>query len=77
MCDLVLDLDALRQDYGLLGADFSAELTALAPMAEAGLVELSGQRIRVTRSERPFLRAVAASFDSYLSDGQGQHSQAI
>ena len=77
MCDLALDLDALRQDYGLLGADFSAELTALAPMAEAGLVELSGQQIRVTRSGRPFLRALAASFDSYLSDGQGRHSQAV
>jgi oxygen-independent coproporphyrinogen-3 oxidase len=77
MCDLALDLDALRQDFGLLGADFSAELAALAPMADEGLVTLSGQRIAVTRNGRPFLRAVAAVFDSYLGKGPGRHSQAV
>jgi len=77
MCDLALDLDTLRHDFGLLGADFTAELAALAPMAEAGLVTLSGQRIAVTRVGRPFLRAVAAVFDGYLDKSPGRHSQAV
>ena len=72
MCDLVLDLDA----YG--GAQcFTAELAVLRSLAEQGLVRIDGTRIGVTASGRPFVRIVAAAFDSYLAAQSERYSVAV
>jgi oxygen-independent coproporphyrinogen-3 oxidase len=46
-------------------------------MAEDGLVELDGTRIRVTEAGRPFVRVVAAAFDVYLRQDGQRHSRAV
>lgn len=77
MCDGEVDLNAVRHDFGLLGADFTAELQDLEPMVVDGLVDLEGERVRVTPAGSPFVRVVAAAFDRYLPDGTARHSQAV
>jgi len=75
MCDLHINL---RDDPGLVsGLDFAAEIESLAPYAADGLVEVDGTSISVTERGRPFLRLIAAVFDSYLAQSTGKHSRAV
>lgn len=73
MCDLELDLAAL--EGGL--ERFAAEIAALQPLAEEGLVTIEGAHVAVTREGRPFVRIAAAVFDAYLPAGQKRHSVAV
>lgn len=47
---------------------FHAELEALAPMVEQGLLVLDDEWLSVTSAGRLFLRAICAVFDRYLAD---------
>ncbi len=69
MCDFELDFTALgrRHDISFAGM-FAPELTALAPLAADGLVEISSDRLRVTPRGRLLVRTVAMTFDRYLRD---------
>ena len=49
----------------------------LQEMARDGLVEWDGNRSAVTPAGRPFVRAVAAAFDAYLTPDASRHSAAI
>jgi oxygen-independent coproporphyrinogen-3 oxidase len=73
MCDLTLDLGAIAGGT----ARFASELAALAPLAEAGLLTLSGGKIAITERGRPYVRIAAAAFDSYLAESRKQHSVAV
>lgn len=73
MCDLELDLDK----FGGGVASFAAEIAALAPLAEQGLLRIEGSRVTVTASGRPYVRIAAAAFDTYLSASQKRHSVAV
>jgi oxygen-independent coproporphyrinogen-3 oxidase len=71
MCDFELDFAALSEAHGVPFAGmFSLELTALAPMVEDGLVELSDDCLRVTPRGRLLVRTVAMIFDRYLRESQ-------
>jgi oxygen-independent coproporphyrinogen-3 oxidase len=72
MCNLAVDL---RADCG--GADFSKELEELDALSTAGIVRHDGRQVIVTEKGWPFVRLVAAAFDSYLSRKQAQHSAAV
>jgi oxygen-independent coproporphyrinogen III oxidase len=70
MCDLAIDLDKVPGDY-------SAEIAALQPLAENGVVAIDGRRLAITERGRPFLRLVAAAFDAYLPANAARHSVAV
>ena len=70
MCDLAIDLDKIPGDY-------SAEIAALQPLAENGVVAIDGRRLSITARGRPFLRLVAAAFDAYLPTAAARHSAAV
>jgi oxygen-independent coproporphyrinogen-3 oxidase len=72
MCDLAIDLDEIAA-----GRDFSAEINALRPLNDTGVVKIDGRRIAVTERGRPFLRLVAAAFDVYLPSNRTRHSIAV
>jgi len=79
MCDLAVDLDAaLAAVPEAAPADgFAAEIEALAPLVDAGMVEFAGRRIGVTEAGRPFVRLAAAAFDAYLAQNRSRHSVAV
>ena len=77
MCDLAVDLADFSSEPGAPDDAFQSELRRLEPLASDGLIELGGDRIRVTDTGRPFVRSVCAAFDTYLGTGRGQHSQAV
>jgi oxygen-independent coproporphyrinogen III oxidase len=72
MCDFSVDLAAIAP-----GADFSKELSVLAPMVSDGLVEVEGTKLIVTEAGRPVVRIVAAAFDSYRRPATAQFSKAV
>jgi oxygen-independent coproporphyrinogen-3 oxidase len=41
------------------------------------MVRCSGGKVEITALGRPYVRTVAACFDSYLGRGAGRHAQAV
>ena len=72
MCDFAVDLKAIAPH-----ADFSDELSALAPLQRDGLVEINGAKLTVTERGRAVVRVVAAAFDTYRRSQAAQFSKAI
>jgi oxygen-independent coproporphyrinogen-3 oxidase len=72
MCEFSVDLDAVAP-----GADFSDELSLLAPMIKDGLVKFDGAKLVVAEAGRPIVRVVAAAFDTYRRPQTAQFSKAV
>jgi len=69
MCQGRVDFQAVEQAHAIDFHDyFARELTQLETLARDGLVELSGDGIRVTEMGWFFVRGVALVFDHYLQD---------
>lgn len=77
MCDLAVDLDEVARRHGADTGGFGAELSGLAPLRADGIVDITGRKIALTEAGRPFVRLVAAAFDTYLQAGQSRHSKAV
>jgi oxygen-independent coproporphyrinogen-3 oxidase len=77
MCDLGVDLDEACEKFNVSKATFVPEMEKMTPLSEDGLVTLQDNSITVTETGRPFVRLVAAVFDSYLDSGKGRHSRAV
>lgn len=75
MCQFAVDLGATEAAHGFAPGTLLTD--ALDGLASDGLVVRSGRTIRVTEAGRPFVRAVAACFDSYLQAGEQRHSSAV
>jgi len=75
MCDHEVDLAEVCAPFGADPTELAA-LPGLEPLAEDGLIERDGLRIRVTDDGRPLVRSVAAAFDAYLEVGSARHSRA-
>lgn len=63
--------------FGPAGAALLEEARAIAFTDGDGLVEMNGDVFTVTARGRPFVRTIAARFDSYLAAGAARHSLAV
>lgn len=77
MCDMRADLAALCRSHGFPEDALTPDAEALKPMVDDGLAELTGPVVRVTETGRPFMRTIAAVFDTYLGSGKARHSRAV
>ena len=77
MCDLSVDLAAVASHHACRPQHFAGELTALQPLAEAGIARIDGWRITVPEPARPLARIVCATFDAYFRKGEAQYSRAV
>jgi oxygen-independent coproporphyrinogen III oxidase len=80
MCQDVVDMDAISDDFGINFHDyFAPALDALKSMESDGLVSLDERYIRVTPKGRFLLRPVAMCFDAYLQSSAtpGRFSKVI
>jgi oxygen-independent coproporphyrinogen-3 oxidase len=68
MCDLNVDLAYSCQKWGICSAWLVPEIARLRVMERDGLVRIRGSLVTVTELGRPFLRAICAVFDQYLTD---------
>lgn len=80
-CQLRVDKAELEAKHGLrFDEAFAAELEALAPLAEEGLVRLSPEALELTPIGQVLVRNVAMVFDAYLkakAPGQGRFSRTV
>ena len=76
MCDLAADLDQAADRLGADPAPLRDNAAALAPLARHGMVAFDGRRVSVPEAGRPYLRLVAATFDSHLGRA-GRHTRAV
>ncbi len=77
MCDLAFPADELSRRFGDAAAPILEEAQALVEADQDHLVERDGEAFRVTERGRPFVRAIAACFDSYLGVGEARHSSGV
>ena len=77
MCRGEVDLDALGQRHGAPSRWYEDRLGDLAALEADGLIRSDGAKLRVTGAGRPYVRAVAAIFDSFLARGGARHSVAV
>lgn len=77
MCQTEVDLRDVAARHGADVASLMDAAPALQEMARDGLVRWDGLHVAVTPAGRPFVRAVAAAFDTYLAAGTGRHSAAV
>ncbi len=77
MCDLAVDLETVCARHGRVADCLAPSLASLAPLIDDGLVEISGNRVRVPDRGRPFLRLACAAFDAYLNPGEERHARAV
>ena len=74
MCNLTCDLNSFAHDAN---RTFESEIDALSPFVADGLLRIEGHRIVVEESGRPYLRLIAAAFDSYLNSSHARHSVGV
>jgi oxygen-independent coproporphyrinogen-3 oxidase len=75
MCNLEVDIGTV---CGASAADFMACVwPRLSEFHDEGLVDIDGTRVRMTPDGRPYVRNVAACFDSYHQDAPARHSRAV
>jgi oxygen-independent coproporphyrinogen III oxidase len=77
MCQLELDLAKLAARHGDAAEALRGEVSALLAEEPAEWFEVTAQGFKVTEIGRPFLRLIAARFDTYLPRGTGRHSSAM
>ncbi|UXN07792.1 oxygen-independent coproporphyrinogen III oxidase [Bartonella sp. HY761] len=72
MCRFKIDL----ADYGGI-EHFQREINNMASLVKDNIVTIDGSIISITEEGLPFVRTLAALFDTYRSYGQGQFSAAV
>ena len=77
MCDLEVDLRDVAARHARQIGDLAESVAALAPLVADDLVEINGDRIRITELGRPFLRSACAQFDAYLDREALRHSRVV
>ena len=75
MCRFELDFTELSEAFGVTVASLHKRV-AHVPALFAGHVELTGNRLRITQSERLIARLVASEMDTFKMP-QGRHSHAL
>jgi oxygen-independent coproporphyrinogen III oxidase len=77
MCNLRVDLEDTAARHGKSAAPLREASPLLDAMAQDGIVEWDGRTIEVPAFARPFVRNVAAIFDTYYRPGTGRHARAV
>ncbi len=81
MCNAFLDFEAIANNYQL-PVEKVKEIVQFAPekvfdFAQDGLVELSGDTVKISEAGRLIVRNIAMAFDPALQTGQGVYSKTV
>ncbi|WP_395774469.1 oxygen-independent coproporphyrinogen III oxidase [Agrobacterium pusense] len=77
MCDFSIDLSDLQHRFGKVSHSVRDQAQQFAAGDRDGVVRLDADVFAVTEVGRPFVRNIAAIFDTYLGNGRGRHSVAV
>ncbi|MCZ8545454.1 oxygen-independent coproporphyrinogen III oxidase [Mesorhizobium qingshengii] len=77
MCDFAFSAIDLVERFGECGRRLLLEASSMALKDPDRLLVLDGDRFVVPAESRPFVRSIAAKFDTYLETGTARHSAAV
>ena len=77
MCNGRVDLETTAARHGRDSLGLRAAAPALDAMAQDGIVEWDGRSLRIPDHTRPFVRNVAAAFDTYFQPATDKHARAV
>jgi len=77
MCDFALDTADLTRRFGRLADPVIGDIAAIATDDADDLVDYRNGVLSLTATGKPFVRTIAARFDSYLNQGTARHSVAV
>lgn len=77
MCDFCVSTADLKDLFGEASRAVVDEMGYAATFNIDGLVDFDGRHFTVNAKGRPFVRSIAATFDTYLASGTGRHSIAV
>lgn len=77
MCGFSADLNAITTSHGAQTSVFDTEIARLDEFVADGLATWDGRNVRVTTAGQPFVRVIAAVFDTYLRADAQRHSRAV
>ncbi len=77
MCDYSVDSQSLIDSYGEIAAPLMQELQEVADEDQYDFVSFTGGQFEVSDIGRPFVRSIAANFDTFFASGKAKHSSAV
>ncbi len=77
MCEFSYSVDAVRAEFGALAERVDRDAGILIECDEEGLLERTADGFRVTPKGMPFVRSIAACFDTYLDAGYRSGSSGV
>ncbi len=77
MCDYEIEGRNLLQHYGDLARPLVKELDDLAENDQDGFFHRQGTHYSISADGRPFVRTIAANFDTFFASGKAKHSSAV
>jgi len=77
MCNFELRVSDLHNRFGQLSDPIVEDIHMLYALDGEALVTFDGDRLALTERGRPFVRAIASTFDAYLAARGARHSVAI
>jgi oxygen-independent coproporphyrinogen-3 oxidase len=73
MCDFRVDIQQSCERFGFAIDDLEAAINHLQPFLADGFATLSDNHLSITERGRPLTRAIASSFDAYLTNPERTH----
>ncbi|KRE03752.1 coproporphyrinogen III oxidase [Bosea sp. Root670] len=77
MCDLDVDIDAICARHPVHANALASSRCALEKLAQEGVVNFDGSRLRLPEDARLLVRKVASTFDAHLDHAPRQYSRAV
>jgi oxygen-independent coproporphyrinogen-3 oxidase len=77
LCYFEADLGGAAARQGATASVFADDMERLAPMEQAGWLEVRDNRVIIRRHRHEIARLVASAFDAYLMQQGGRHSVAV
>lgn len=77
MCDFALDFADIDHRFGRASHSVRTQAQQFAAGNRDGVVRMEAGIFAVTETGKPFVRNIAAIFDTYLGNGRGRHSVAV
>ena len=77
MCYYEVDIDKIAQEMGFSTKTLSSAMEKLYMLQKDNLIELNNSHIHVTKQGEPFIRVIAACFDTYHNPSEKKHAKAV
>ncbi len=77
MCDYAIDSDSLIKTWGNLAGPVVGELQELLNRDEDDFIVRDGSNYQISSKGRPYVRSIAANFDTFFTSGKARHSSAV